>query len=426
MRTSHAASRTGSAGVAFAGMLAFILIVYANPGNWFDGWEDVPFAKVAAGLSLAALGGSWLLYNRRLRLGGAPGWSLVLLFALVGLSASWSFWPKFSFDTFTDGLKYFALFLLVVNLVDSEARLATTIRVFALAALIPAFGAIWSHAHGEHLVEGDRAGWIGIFGNPNDLAYHLVVGIAMLLAASSAATTRRRRVLWLAALAPVCWALLLTQSRGGLIAAATVAIFWSLRSVRRAPLILGGAIVLGAIVFMSPNNVFRERTEEATAYGEDMSARGRIDAWRTGVEMAKQRPLTGVGAGAFMIAWPEFAPGDAIGVRSEHDTFIQLVAELGIPGLLLYCFALAAAVLGLGRAGKLHGPLSPFARGIQCGLAGFAVCSIWGGIAWSWPVYVLLGLAVSTRTLARLAQPRRTDDTVVSPMPQPVAALAGR
>lgn len=421
-----ARARTGSAGVAFAGLLVFIVIVYANPGNWFDGWDDVPFAKIAAGFSLGALGLSWLLYDRRLRLGGAIGGALLALFALVGLSAAWSFWPKFSFDTFTDGLKYLAIFILVVNTVDSDARLATAIRVLALASCIPAVGAIWSHAHGEHLVEGDRAGWIGIFANPNDLAYHLVVGIAMVLAASSAATTRRRRIAWFALLVPVCWGLLLTESRGGMLAGGMVFLFWALRSVRRAPLVLGVAITLGALVMMSPNNPFHERTQEATAYGTDMSAKGRIDAWRTGLAMAKDRPFTGVGAGAFMIAWPEYAPGDAGDVRSEHNTFIQLIAELGLPGLLLFSFALGAGALGVSRASKAAGTLAPFARGIQCGIAGFALCSITGGNAWTWPVYLLLGLAWVTRTQARVAAPRRRESTVVSPMPAPVPALAGR
>ena len=83
----------GSAALAFFGLCCFIPIVYANPGNWFDGWDEVPFAKIAAGMSLAALFGSWLLYNRRFTVGGAQGWALLALFGLVGLSAAWSFWP---------------------------------------------------------------------------------------------------------------------------------------------------------------------------------------------------------------------------------------------------------------------------------------------------------------------------------------------
>ena len=109
-----------------------------------------------------------------------------------------------TFDTFTDGLKYLAVFFIVANVVDSEARLATHHpRARARLGAFPAFGAIWSHAHGEHLVEGDRAGWIGIFANPNDLAYHLVVGVAMVLAAANAATTRGRKLAWWALLVPI-------------------------------------------------------------------------------------------------------------------------------------------------------------------------------------------------------------------------------
>jgi O-antigen ligase len=417
-------SRRGSASVAFFALCCFIAIVYANPGNWFDGWDEVPFAKIVAGLSLLALGGSWLLYNRRISVGGLQGWALLALFALVGLSASWSYWPKFTVDTFLDGLKYLAIFILIVNTVDSRERLHTTVRVIALASVIPAVGAIWSHAHGEHLVEGDRAGWIGIFGNPNDLAYHLVVGVALILAAATGAKTLTRRLFWLSLLLPLCYAVLLTQSRGGMFATCIVVVLWLLRSVRRAPLVLGIAITVGCVVFVSPSNPWRARNASATAYGVDESAKGRLDAWRTGMNIARERPLTGVGAGAFMIAWPEYAPGDAGMVRSEHNTFVQLVAELGFPALLLFGLALAAGVLGVSRAGRSDERLAPVARGVQCGLAGFAVCSIWGGIAWSWPLYLLLGLSFATR---RLAAP--TPTVIMQShnfVPAPAAALGGR
>jgi O-antigen ligase len=193
--------------------------------------------------------------------------------------------------------------------------------------------------------------------------------------------------------------------------------------------ILGAACIAAVLVFISPNNPWSRRTAEATAYGEDVSARGRIDAWRTGMAIAKERPFTGVGAGAFMIAWPEFAPGDAGPVRTQHNTFIQLLSELGIPALFLFIGALAAAALGLRRAGKMQSPLQPYARGIEAGLAGFVVCSIWGGIAWTWPVYLLLGLACAAQRISwapELASRVGSEDTIVAPLPQPVPALVGR
>ena len=131
-----------------------------------------------------------------------------------------------------------------------------------------------------------------------------------------------------------------------------------------------------------------------------------------------------------MIAWPEFAPGDAGEVRTQHNTFIQLLSELGIPALLLFVGALAAAALGMRRAAQAPPRrCSPTRAASQCGLAGFVVCSIWGGIAFTWPVYLLLGLAFAARRISYAPgfhAVAATEDTVVSPMPQPVPALVGR
>jgi O-antigen ligase len=395
------APRTGR--FAYGALIAFLFVLYANPGNWFTGLQDVGFAKVAAALALVALGGSWLLYNRRLTVGGWPGLSLLALFALVGFSALWSYWPRATLETFTDGLKYLAIFLVVTNVIDSPRRLRGVVAAIAIATVVPAFGAIFSYLHGEHLVEGNRAGWIGVFGNPNDLAYFLVIGGAMALTARDGSRRRATRLFYLALLLPIGVAILLTQSRGGMIASGVVLLLWALRSVRRAPAIVGVALAVGCVLCLGPSDVFEHRMETSVAFGEDLSARGRIDAWRTGLEMARERPLTGVGAGAFMIAWPDFAPGDVGPVRTEHNTFIQLIGELGFPGLLLFLVALSAGILGVSRAARTP-EYGCYARGLQCGLAGFAVCSLSGGLAFTWPVYLLLGASFATARLSRAAE----------------------
>jgi O-antigen ligase len=395
------APRTGR--FAYGALIAFLFVLYANPGNWFNGLQDVGFAKVAAALALVALGGSWLLYNRRLTVGGWPGLSLLALFALVGFSALWSYWPRATLETFTDGLKYLAIFLVVTNVIDSPRRLRGVVAAIAIATVVPAFGAIFSYLHGEHLVEGNRAGWIGVFGNPNDLAYFLVIGGAMALTARDGSRRRATRLFYLALLLPIGVAILLTQSRGGMIASGVVLLLWALRSVRRAPAIVGVALAVGCVLCLGPSDVFEHRMETSVAFGEDLSARGRIDAWRTGLEMARERPLTGVGAGAFMIAWPDFAPGDVGPVRTEHNTFIQLIGELGFPGLLLFLVALSAGILGVSRAARTQ-EYGCYARGLQCGLAGFAVCSLSGGLAFTWPVYLLLGASFATARLSRAAE----------------------
>jgi O-antigen ligase len=123
------------------------------------------------------------------------------------------------------------------------------------------------------------------------------------------------------------------------------------------------------------------------------------------------------------VAWPDFAPGDAGAARTAHNTFIQLVAELGVPALGLFLVALGLALRGLAPALKRRAadPLVPSARGLQCGLAGFAVSSLWGGIAFSWPLYLLLGGAFAAARLERTSARRRAR----SPHAAARLALAG-
>jgi O-antigen ligase len=400
-------ARRAVGSTAFFGLGLFIFMFHANPGNWFEGLEDVGFAKLAAAFALVSLLGAALLYNKSLRLGGRSGWAVAALFAWVGASALWSVWPKFSYDTAIDGLKYLAIFFVTVNVIDEKSRARKFVGLLGAAAVIPAIGAIWSWAHDEHLVDGDRAGWIGIFANPNDLAFHLAIGVAMILGARDAAKSAIARGLWLAALVPVGIAILLTQSRGGLLGTGGVLAWWLITHAhdhRRPTTIAKGVIgvvgAIGVMVAIAGGPRWQHRMETSMVAGEDVSARGRLDAWRTGFNIAIHRPLTGVGAGAFMIAWPEYAPGDAGPARTGHNTFIQLVGELGLPALGMFVAFLICAALAARRAARIP-ELQPQARALQGALIAFTVCSLSGGHAFSWPCYLVVGAALGMGELAR-------------------------
>ncbi len=391
----------GRARIAFLGLTGFVLLLYSNPVHWFPELPDLAYAKVAGALALGSLLVSALLYHRRLHGGGPVGLLLLLLFVWLGTSAAWSLWPSMSLDTFADGLKYLAIFWLVANVVDSPRRAVRLVHLIALASLIPAEGAISSWWRGEHLVEGDRAGWVGIFANPNDLAHYLVIGTAFSLGGREIARARWLRWAYLPVLVVQASAIFLTQSRGGLFAATTVIALWTLRGAsewsKRGRIAVALATTLGIALQIAPETTFR-RTGQFD-YAEDASVRGRLDAWRTGLAIARDRPLTGVGAGAFPLAWPEFAPGDAGPPRTAHNTFIQLVGETGFPALLLFVSALLLAALRLRTAVRRPSPIGPLARATGVALAGFVVCSLTGGYAYSWPLYLVLGLAVG---LARM------------------------
>jgi putative inorganic carbon (HCO3(-)) transporter len=396
--------RPGRAGWAFAWLLVFIALVYTNPSNLYPAIGDYGYAKMAAGIALAGLASSWLLMDRRLVPGGAVGVCLTLFFAGVALSAIWSPAPSLTLRSFIEWVKYLAIFYLVTNVVDARRRVDVLAIALAWATVVPAIGTIHSWSRGEHLVEGDRAAWIGTFNNPNELAYYLAIGGAFALGAQ--ALTRRRwlRLAYFGALIAMAAALLLTQSRGGLMAAIAVLGLTLLRGAhkRNQGAIVAVAVLLLLALQFTPQKVW-QRASTTFSYQRDASAQGRIDAWRTGLRIVAAKPLTGIGAGAFLLAWPEFAPGDAGEARTAHNTFVQVASETGLPGLGLFLGAVGTAFAGLQRVARRRPDLERAARTTQIGLVSFLVSSATGGLAYSWPLYLLLGLAAGMMRMEREA-----------------------
>jgi O-antigen ligase len=66
-----------------------------------------------------------------------------------------------------------------------------------------------------------------------------------------------------------------------------------------------------------------------------------------------ERPLTGVGAGAFLPAWGRYAPLEAGGRRYvAHNVPLEIMGELGIPALVLFSGFVLTLLLRLWRAGR--------------------------------------------------------------------------
>ncbi len=62
----------------------------------------------------------------------------------------------------------------------------------------------------------------------------------------------------------------------------------------------------------------------------------RITYWRTGWEMAKDNLWTGVGLGAFGVAYPNYQHLGAGDVQMAHNDYLQVLCETGVFGFLLF------------------------------------------------------------------------------------------
>ncbi|MGC8834698.1 MAG: O-antigen ligase family protein, partial [Armatimonadota bacterium] len=74
------------------------------------------------------------------------------------------------------------------------------------------------------------------------------------------------------------------------------------------------------------------------------SGQFRVLTWLGTIDAVRQKPLLGFGAGTFEFAYPRFAKAGF--TRMAHNSYLQFAAELGLLGLALWIWMLAAALLG--------------------------------------------------------------------------------
>ena len=86
---------------------------------------------------------------------------------------------------------------------------------------------------------------------------------------------------------------------------------------------------------------------------------GRMQIWQRGVGYMLRYPILGVGPGNFQTAEGTLSPFAqrqqfGVGVRwnAAHNSFVQVGAELGLPGLILFVAIIATAFRALRRSGR--------------------------------------------------------------------------
>jgi len=277
--------------------------------------------------------------------------------------------------------KVVVYYLLLVALIDSERRLKNFLWwlllfigvVAALALLewyhvieLPGMEAQQQRALDlesgtEYVVPRLRS--TGIFNDANDLAMILVVGVVIALHFFGERSWGMFRPLFLPLVGVFCYAIFLTQSRGGLLAlmAALLTLFHTRWDWKR-------TVVLAALVVPLMLVVFKGRI---TSFDEGMSGGtgiGRIHGWAIGLGAFRQEPVFGIGCGNY---------ADQCGGNVAHNSFVHAYTELGFLGGTFFfgAFATALATLyrlrqvpspsgrGVGGEGVLS-PLAHFGRGV--------------------------------------------------------------
>lgn len=216
--------------------------------------------------------------------------------------------------------------------------------------------------------------------------------------------------------------LLLTQSRGGYLAAlAALIVLLSLRLRRWGWLVPLACVALSAyLLWRYPNAI-----ELLASSGAASSLEVRREIWSRALYMIQDFPLTGVGMGLFTevadALYPFFLsePG---AVSHAHNLLLQIAVDLGLPGLIAWLALLIVVIANAWRAyrrGRAAAPyLSSVGAALLSALTALLVHGLFDAVSWGLrPAVItwgLFGMALAAGRLASLPVSQGLQPTMTS------------
>ena len=380
-------------------MILFYILVFSLPltNHWLFGYGqgDLTVVKV---LALACLPFAlYRLLSRFSTLGSrVPG--LLPAFTVYSSIALFSFYivngndlgfqlerhNKFSGETADVSIiSMLLIFVLMIGLIDSMARLRRV--VFTLMGSIAVTSVYvlrdWMLNRG---FADYRPG--GISGDANYFA--LCASACLILGLHLALSTRSRweKLFLYGCLVITSVAFLLAASRGGMLGLAIGLAFLMFRSRRAVGNLVMLAVLFLPLLLVVPNAMIQRFTNPG--HGDEQAVQNRETTWAAGLRMIAAHPITGVGLGKFhsvVLAYENL--GELPVLTVAHNTYIEVAAELGIPGLLAYLALSLASFRGWSRIirskDQFHTPLlGEISLGFQAAFIGASVCAFFVSAWW--------------------------------------------
>jgi O-antigen ligase len=259
------------------------------------------------------------------------------VFALAPIGLTLLFGLPFPTSSASVLLSYGFLLVATRRLVSTPERLANVVRVLVFAET---FGSLWLYKQQYILHVANPNG-------PSNDSNYEALSIVMTIPLAIYLLRNDRSMIW-KRIALVCtpilaFAILVSQSRGGVLTFGVLVVLAWLRSSRKLLFVVLGTAALSVAAAMAPK-VTWQRFHEIQISGRAMtgaaiSTRTRVELWRAGLHIIETHPVFGIGLDQFKAQVAFYNPR-LIGVAGRsyiaHDTFIHVWAEEG--GFILIVF----------------------------------------------------------------------------------------
>lgn len=362
-------------------MTVFYLLVGIMPltRHWF--WSETMVAgltmnKLLGLLCLAIACLEYLSRHKSVEAFRMPQTRLFICFALVTIASFLTRGPSTSLQDspVANFVSFLLLAFITLVLVNSVDRLRWTI-LFLIGGLV----FVCLHAIREWQAGGlsadARAGWVG--GDPNYLALSILLVLPIAHALAFRSERRWERLFCLFSLGIMLLAFMIASSRGGFIALLATVVFIAWRSGQRIRYLAVGGPLFAVLLVLSPSSPLGRFLEPRT--GDQSSNLVRIELLKAGVKMFAENMLVGVGVGNFKPLVGSYGgPNTEVQLKHlAHNTYLEVAAEQGTVGVLMFVALLYTALRALRRIRQQPttsvDPLVQLtAAGVEGGLVGAA------------------------------------------------------
>ena len=279
---------------------------------------------------------------------------LLILFALqISLTTLLAMNGEGAFKEWDRFMKTMVFIIFLIILTNSQEKITKVVWVIALSfAFYGIKGGIFSAlTGGAHRVWGPVGTFIE---DNNNLGLALLMTVPLMVFLMGELKKKWQKYAMLGGITACLIAVVMTYSRGSLVALLAIGAIFVLRTRHRFKAMIAAAI-LGVIAIPFIPEAWFERMNTLQQYEEDASAMGRINSWYFAFHLANDKPLTGGGAGVFTPAIfisTSYAPNPE-DYHDAHSIYFEILAEQGWLGFALFMGLFLAAAFKAQKLKKI-------------------------------------------------------------------------
>ncbi len=390
----------------YVGIFLFTLIVYFRPYELIPGLSG--FNEMT---SIAALAATFFYLASQFRSGKLltvfPTEAKCVLFMLVWAVLAMPLakdtglaWARLN-DPFS---KLVLIFIIMVTSLRTKQRLKGLMWLGIGVGIMVSYQAIQFYREGIFKTEDYRVSvdYNGMFGNPNDMALHLVMFLPIAVVLGIVSKNKIAKLVYYSSAGIMIAGNLVTQSRGGglgLIAVSAV-LFWKLGRKQRLKVTVLSLVLAVAVMAFAPGNYGLRMISIFVPSLDPVGSSGqRTELLKQSIVVTLRNPL-GIGFGNFPLV--------GIGNHESHNAYTQVSSELGWLALIAYLILIITPLRRLAAierrllAGEDYSWIYYLSVGLQATIIGYMVSSFFGSVAYNWFIYYPIAYAVCLRRIYKL------------------------